>query len=496
MAMVNGDRSPVAHYLHQLIRQPRTDGPTDAQLVERFAAQRDGTAFQVLLSRYGPMVLGICRRVLRHQQDAEDAFQATFLVLWRKSGSIGRRDAVGSWLQRVAFRVALRARGLAVKRTTCQLVELPAPESTSDLLWRDLRPVLDEEVDRLPAKYRAPFVLCYQSGLTNEEAAEELGCPKGTVQSRLAWARQRLQARLTRRGLAPSTILLLAALANGSQAALVPPALVRATFKAVQHVAGGGAVASAVSANVTCLTKGALQAMLWTNVKLAITGALVLAVLGWSGTLAWQALGAGPVDEVNAAVPQAKKEPRKADIQPLTEEKRFTFEVHDQPWNKVLEWYAEASGLPLVSAVVPKGTVTFIPPKDKRDFTLSEITDFLNEMLLSQKYILLRRPASFTLLAADEKVESAQVPRVAIDDIAKRGKTELVSVVLPLTNITAKEIAPDVKKLLSAFGDVVVLEKANQLVVLDTARNLQHIRQLIIDTEKRQSALKDQLKPK
>src|SRR5207253_4802945 len=122
----------------------------------------------------------------------------------RQAGAIGSREAVGGWPHRAAYRAALRARARALRRSEGQTPDVPAVEPAADLFWADLRPVLDEEVDRLPAKYRAPFVLCYLDGKTNEEAARELGCPKGTVLSRLSWARQRLRARLTRRGPAPS----------------------------------------------------------------------------------------------------------------------------------------------------------------------------------------------------------------------------------------------------------------------------------------------------
>src|SRR5205807_8528718 len=148
---------------------------------------------------------------------AEAAFQATFLVLVRKAASIGRRETLAGWLYRVAYRVALRARSRAVPRPTADLPE-PIVEAPDAVLWRDLRPVLDEEVGRLPEKYRLPVVLCYLSGLTTDEAARRLGVPRGTVLSRLAWARQRLRARLSLRGVTPSAALLGALLASGAAA--------------------------------------------------------------------------------------------------------------------------------------------------------------------------------------------------------------------------------------------------------------------------------------
>src|SRR5262249_4735029 len=153
----------------------------------------------------GLLVLNVCRRVLRDEDDAEDAFQATFLVLARRARSIRRGESLGSWLYKVAYRAALAARAArkrAGRRTP--LADLPAPEPADDPVGRAPRPVLDEEVSRLPDKYRAPFVLCYLEGKTTDEAAEPLGCPRGTVGTRLAWARERLRSRLARRGVALS----------------------------------------------------------------------------------------------------------------------------------------------------------------------------------------------------------------------------------------------------------------------------------------------------
>src|SRR5262245_60180817 len=157
-------------FLRALIRQfcqaacsPAPNDQGDAQLLERFVHKRDETAFEVLVWRHAAMVVGVCQRVLRHQQDVEDAFQATFLTLVRKAASVGKRESVGSWLYKVAYRVALRARARGARQATHERLEgdvlggEPAPDHT----WLDLRPVLDEEINRLPEKYRAPVVLCY-----------------------------------------------------------------------------------------------------------------------------------------------------------------------------------------------------------------------------------------------------------------------------------------------------------------------------------------------
>src|SRR5881227_14464 len=142
--MPKDSRTPIARLLRRACGPSHAGGLSDAELLGRFVAGRDEAAFEVLVWRHGPKVLGVCRRVLRHEHDAEDAFQATFLILVRAAGSIGRGEAVGSWLYRVAYRTALRARVLARRRAE-RLAEVPAPEPTPGVLWADLRPVLDEE---------------------------------------------------------------------------------------------------------------------------------------------------------------------------------------------------------------------------------------------------------------------------------------------------------------------------------------------------------------
>ena len=184
----------------------------DRQLLERFAHDRDASAdaaFEVLVRRHGPMVLRVCRNVLKDWNDAEDAFQATFIVLARRCGSIHKRDSVESWLFGVACRVAARARVEAARRRAVERrgaseadAALGTPEDDeADRL--ELGPIVQEEVRRLPEKYRAAVVLCYWEGLTQEQAAAQLGCPLGTVRSRLARARDLLRRRLARRGAAP-----------------------------------------------------------------------------------------------------------------------------------------------------------------------------------------------------------------------------------------------------------------------------------------------------
>lgn len=176
---------------------------SDTELLERFLAERDEAAFELLVWRHGPMVFAVCRRVLRHTQDAEDASQAAFLLLARKAGEIGRRESVGGWLYTVAYRLALRAKSQssrhARRRRTLQDIadDEPGGDPAEQLAWRELSQLLDAELSRIPEKYRTAFILCHLEGKSCEEAAAYLGCPRGTVQSRVGRARQRLRQQLT-----------------------------------------------------------------------------------------------------------------------------------------------------------------------------------------------------------------------------------------------------------------------------------------------------------
>jgi RNA polymerase sigma factor (sigma-70 family) len=250
------------------------DEPADDVLLERFTAQRDQAAFAALVRRHGPLVLGVCRRVLHHEQDAEDAFQAVFCVLARKPGAIRRGTAVGGWLYAVASRIAWKAKALQVRRRMreSELPDVPAPDKPPEWVSRDLWPILDEEVNRLPERYRRPFVLCHLEGKTNEQAAAELRCAPGTVSSRLTRARQRLRARLTRRGMALSARMLAAALSRHTVAAAVRAELAETAVRAGVRYSAGRPVA----ARVAGLADGFLKPRALT--RWAIAGAVAFAV--------------------------------------------------------------------------------------------------------------------------------------------------------------------------------------------------------------------------
>jgi RNA polymerase sigma factor (sigma-70 family) len=265
---------------------------SDAQLLGQFVERREEAAFAALVHRHGPMVLGVCNRVLGHRQDAEDAFQAAFLVLARKAGSVLRREALASFLYGVAYRTALRARSRATQRrmTERQVEAMPEREVAPPPL-HDWQPLLDHELQRLPAKYRAPVLLCDLEGKTRREAARVLGLSEGTLSSRLSRARRMLAQRLCRRGVAVCAGALAASLAESAAPAALPRALVVSTIKAATLVAAGQA--ACVATPVAALMNEVLGAMLMTKLKLPVMGLMVALALAGSN-LVYRAAGQAP----------------------------------------------------------------------------------------------------------------------------------------------------------------------------------------------------------
>ncbi len=263
--MASGRDGAVLGSIRTLFGAGTSVGLDDTQLLDRFLAGRDevaGAAFEALVSRHGPMVLGVCRETLRDAHDAQDAFQATFLVLARKAGSIRRRDSLASWLFGVARKVATRSKSDAARRrarerqaAVSEVVEPDPGREPEDLS------ALYEEIDRLPGTYRDPVILCYLDGMTYEAAARQLRCPLGTLSVRLKRARERLQSRLTRRGVAPSTLPIWG-LIPGAITASVPIALAESAACAASRTTMGKAtVAGAVPTSVASLA-GRTMAML------------------------------------------------------------------------------------------------------------------------------------------------------------------------------------------------------------------------------------------
>jgi RNA polymerase sigma factor (sigma-70 family) len=267
----------VLRHIRRAVLLHARDTPTDVQLLESFVTERDEAAFEALLRRHGPMVLGVCRRVLRHAQDAEDAFQATFLVLARKAGSLHSRELLGNWLYGVALRTALKARAMNAKRETTerQAGEATHRELSGDGTSEELLAKLDLALNRLPEKYRIPLVFCELEGKSRKEVARHLGLPEGTLSWRLAYAKKLLARRLAPYG----TGAVLTVLSRESASAYLPPFLLKATARAALHVAAGQTLTTGLaSAQVVTLTEGVLKAMLLSKLKTMWAVALVFLV--------------------------------------------------------------------------------------------------------------------------------------------------------------------------------------------------------------------------
>jgi RNA polymerase sigma factor (sigma-70 family) len=269
----------VQHFRRAVLGQDGA-GLSDGQLLGRFVEQRDEAAAAALVRRHGPMVWGVCRRVLGHAHDAEDAFQATFLVLARRAASIIPREMVGNWLYGVAHQTALKARALRAKRRARerQVSAMPEPKVGPQDPCDDLRAALDQELRRLPEKYRAAIVLCDLEGNTRKEAAQHLGVPEGTLAARLVRARTMLRGRLARHGLAVSGGALATTLLPKEATAGVPTAVVSSTIQAmILSAAGNAAATGAISAKAAILAQGVMRAMLFTRLRGVITILLALA---------------------------------------------------------------------------------------------------------------------------------------------------------------------------------------------------------------------------
>jgi RNA polymerase sigma factor (sigma-70 family) len=286
----------VLRYLRCLAGDKQGDAEGDGQLLERFVSRREEAVFAALLQRHAPLVLRVCRQVLGNSHDAEDAFQATFLVLAKKADSVRRHASLAAWLHRVALNIARTARTRAALRRAHerQAALMATANPTDGAAPGDWQSLVHQEVDRLPHKYRVPVVLCYLEGKTHDQAARQLGWPPGTVKGRLARARDLLRTRLARRGLALTAAGVAAALAGGAAAAVVPPALLARTLRAAVSFAGGGAAGA--SAPALALAKGTLRTMTATKLVRLLVLLLAVGAVSFGAALA---RGLGP----DAAVP-------------------------------------------------------------------------------------------------------------------------------------------------------------------------------------------------
>ena len=276
--MSAGDPSGVLRDIGTLFSNGVLGGLTDRQLVERFVNRNDSSAedaFTILVERHGPMVWGVCRRLLPDPHAAADAFQATFLVLVRRASAVRVDDSLGPWLYGVSRRVAARTRATSLRQRACETGGVDAVAvPPSDPAGAERLAILDEEIGRLPERERAAVVLCDLEGLLHDDAARRLGCPVGTVESRLSRGRQRLRDRLVRRGLDPSAAALWPEIAREASSAM-PAALIKSLARFVTSSPAAGALPVAVAT----LAEGVIKMMWLARLKplVAVAAALVLA---------------------------------------------------------------------------------------------------------------------------------------------------------------------------------------------------------------------------
>jgi RNA polymerase sigma factor (sigma-70 family) len=295
----------VIDHLRRAVLLPDGAGLGDGDLLGSFIERHDETALAALVRRHGPMVWGVCRRLLSHH-DAEDAFQATFLVLVRKAASIRSREMVGNWLYGVAHQTALLAWRTAARRRAreVQVTEMPDIEAVRQDQWPELRPLLDEELSRLPEIYRAVIVLCELEGRSRKETARQLGVPEGTVGGRLARARVLLAKRLTQRGVVLSGGALAAILSQNLASAGVPALVVSKTIKVASLTAARQATADVISVKVAALTEGVLKTMFLSKLKSVVGTLMLVAVLVGGGVA------------ISLGQPPDSPKPKKADPEP------------------------------------------------------------------------------------------------------------------------------------------------------------------------------------
>jgi RNA polymerase sigma factor (sigma-70 family) len=273
----------VIRHLRRAALRQQGAGWTDAQLLASFIDHKDEVAFEAVVRRHGPMVFGVCRRVVGNHHDAEDAFQATFLVLARKASSVRPRAKLANWLHGVALRTALKAKSLTARRRgrELQVTHMSEPETVPQDQWREWQSLLDQELTGLPENYRLPILLCDLEGRRIKEAAQQLGWPQGTLAGRLARGRKLLARRLAKRGGVLSAGSLAAVVSQNVASATVPTSLVSSTVKAAMSMVEAQTVAAGVvSAKVAALTEGVMKSMMLTKLSNAAAGLLVLCICG------------------------------------------------------------------------------------------------------------------------------------------------------------------------------------------------------------------------
>jgi RNA polymerase sigma factor (sigma-70 family) len=319
--MANASAHLVLRHIRDLVDVANLEALSDQQLLRRFTADRDQGAFEVLVRRHGSLVAGVCRRVLGNVHDAEDAFQAVFLVLARKAASIRKSESLGGWLYRVAYHVAVKARARASSRQRHeqQADRPPVVDPLAEVTGRELVSILDEEMQRLPERYQTPLILCHLEGHTRDEAAQRLGWSLATFKRRLEQARAILRGRLARRGLTLAAVLSAAGIGPGAMASVPPAGFVASTVCVVHKAAqsGGG-----VPERVATLADGAIKALLLPTPKLVAAGMFLLASvialgLGFFTHPATAARQPGDTSGLTSELPQVKEQAKKEPVKPV-----------------------------------------------------------------------------------------------------------------------------------------------------------------------------------
>jgi RNA polymerase sigma factor (sigma-70 family) len=311
--MPTSPMASVIEHLRKSVLLRDEAGLRDGELLGSFIERHDEVALAALIQRHGPMVWGVCRRLLGHH-DAEDAFQATFLVLARKAASVVPRAMVGIWLYGVAHRTALQARRTAARRRAreVQVTVMPATEAVPPDRWADVQPLLDQELSCLPDNYRAVLLLCDLEGRTRKEVARQLRVPQGTVAGRLARARVMLAKRLAARGVTLSGGALAAVLAQNVASAGVPIAVMSYTIKTTGLFAlGKAAAAGMISPKVAALTKGVLRAMLLSKLKVVMVLVVIAALGGVAGLIHHTPAAEPPKDQAATRSADRPEQPAK-----------------------------------------------------------------------------------------------------------------------------------------------------------------------------------------